>query len=105
MVNEFDIEWFIKQAIKWDDLFVTSWNQIEDVKERINKFLANFHGHNDFDVYMGNGSRTAMTYFPWEDYQIFQVLENCRVNEEEMLLNLSRIPDDTLMYQVRWIKY
>jgi hypothetical protein len=22
-----------------------------------------------------------------------------------MLLNLSRIPDDTLMYQVRWMKY
>lgn len=68
------------------------------MKERIKRFLANFNGIADHDVYKGGGSKSMMTYFPWEDYQIFQMLENCRINEEEMLLNLSRIPDDTLVY-------
>lgn len=46
-----------------------------------------------------------MNYFPWEDQDIFNKLENCRINEEEMLMKLSKIPDETLMYQLRWQKY
>lgn len=98
VVNEFDVEWFIRHALKWDDIYVSSYNQLEDVKERVTKFLANFNGIHDYDVYRGGGSYSRMTYFPWEDFELFQALENCRVQEEEMLLHLSRIPDDTLIY-------
>ncbi len=68
IVNEFDIEQFVRYALKWDDLYVSSYNQIEDVKERITRFLANFNGIYDYDVYRGGGSHSTMTYFPWEDY-------------------------------------
>lgn len=61
------------------------------------KFLANFNGIADHDVYRGGG-KFFMNYFPWEDQDIFNKLESCRINEEEMLLKLSKIPDDTLMY-------
>jgi hypothetical protein len=54
--------------MKWDDTYVNSYNQIEEVKLRIKKFLAHFNGIHDFDVYKGGGSRTLLTYFPFEDY-------------------------------------
>ena len=103
VVNEFDIEWFLKQAIRWDDLFVSTNNQIEDVRERITRFLANMNSHGE-DQRVYGGSK-AVSYFPWEDHDIWQVLENAKINEEEMILCLSRIPDDTLMYQTRWMKH
>lgn len=66
------------------------------------KFLSNFNGIADHDVYRGGGSKFFMNYFPWEDQDIFNHLESVRINEEEMLLKLSKLPDDTLMYQIRW---
>ena len=60
-------------------------------------FLKNFNGIHDSDVYRGGG-KAPINYFPWEDFEIFQALDNCRINEEEMMLNISRIPDECLMY-------
>lgn len=69
-VNEFDMEQFIRYSTKWDDMYVRSNSQVEDVKERITRFLANFNGIHDADVYRGGG-KGLMTYFPWEDFEIF----------------------------------
>lgn len=70
VVNEIDTEYFIKQALKWDDLFVNSYNQLEEVKERVTKFLSTFNGVTDADVYKGGG-KAPLHYFPWDDYEIF----------------------------------
>ena len=68
-MNEFDIEWFLKQAIRWDDLYVHTSNQIEDAKERISRFLANMNSHGE-DARTYGGSK-LVSYFPWEDHEIW----------------------------------
>jgi hypothetical protein len=49
------MEHFIKHALKWDDVFVKSYSQLEDVKEWVTKFLQSFNGIHDGDVYRGGG--------------------------------------------------
>jgi hypothetical protein len=35
VTSEVDVEFYIKKALRWDDLFVSSYNQLENVKERV----------------------------------------------------------------------
>jgi len=67
-LNEIDLESYIKQATKWDEVFVRSSGQIEQAKQRINKFLQHFNGVTDVDVY---GAHNMFNYFPWDDFEIF----------------------------------
>ena len=95
-----DLDWYIRQCMNFDGLWKNSWKDLKFAREKVYNWIANFSTLTHIDTFRG-----PLHWLPWEDHEIYTILQNAVCSEEEMLRTLTKLPEQSLMYQVRHTKF
>jgi len=99
-VAQLDMDWYIRQCKNWDGLFKRNFKGIKNAKEKVYNWIAHFQRLTHIDTYDG-----PMHWLPWEDQEIYQILQQTIASEEEMINILKKLPENSLMHKARQMKF
>lgn len=87
-------------ANNWDALFKTSFKNVKYAREKVYNWIANFQTLTHIDTFDG-----PLHWLPWEDQEIYEILQYMITSEEEMINILKKLPEGSVMHRVRHTKF
>lgn len=94
---QYDVDFFIRQANNFDVIYKKSWNLLEKMKFKLDQEPDGRYA----TIGIEDSVNGTVYVLQWEDEELYQASKKVLSNENELKTLLKRMPEPTLLFQVR----